>query len=85
MKKLPPRNAYCAVCGKPGRTSFSFDELLNPDFKYEQNMSQISGFQRKDGSWPFGKVVKYVHQGSCHKTFTENKSKYREEVSDGQA
>ena len=75
--KLAPHHAYCAVCRKPGRTGFGFDELLNPKFKLTETMTMISGFRRKDGTYPFGKIVRYVHNGNCHNTFQGNKNMYR--------
>ncbi len=74
---MKSHHANCAVCKKPGRTGFGFEELLNPAFKLEETMSQISGFQRKDGTWPYGKVTRFVHLRTCHQVFEANKSKYR--------
>jgi hypothetical protein len=50
---------------------------MTPGFKLDETMSMIAGFSRNDGTYPFGKVTKYVHLGQCHKTFQNDKERYR--------
>lgn len=63
---LKPRQAFCVVCKKVGQYAYSFDELLGNRSALPEEMTQVDGFEKKDGQLVMsGKNAKYAHREKC--------------------